>query len=148
MTLDEIARRVKSLPHELTVAAAPEIARAVRMVFVETVNQQQTPYGEPWPPRTRGTAPVLVHAAESITASSVGARITITVLGINARHHKGAVRGSVQRQMIPYRKDGQRGITPAVHAAIVKILDRRFRETTAGNSSSASTQTHGAGAVS
>lgn len=147
MTLDEIQRRVKFLPYALTVEAAPELAKAIRLVYVENVTRQETPYGDPWPPRKRGTKPVLVGAPAAITASSSGPRINITILGINARHHKGAVRGSVQRQMIPYRKDGQRGITPAVREAIVKILDRRFRETTGGGSSSASTQTHGAGAV-
>jgi hypothetical protein len=65
---------------------------------------------------------VLNNAADAVTHASVGSRVYITVSGINARHHKGAVRGSVQRQIILYRKHGSKAITPRIAAAIRDVL--------------------------
>jgi len=128
MRLDDLLTAMKGMPHELIQRAAPEIAVAVREALLVTIRAHQAPDGTPWAPRKKGTRPVLNNAAEAMTTSAVGSRIYIVVRGINGRHHKGAVRGSVQRPIIIYKKHGRKAITPRIAQAIHDVVAQRFRD--------------------
>lgn len=147
--IEAFGNAMRKLPAALLDTAMPELAKTVEDHLRRTIAAQQTPFGVPWPPRARGTAPVLVHAADAMTVSPIGRTIYMVLRGIEARHHKGAVRGSVQRQIILYKKDisksafkraqrhaakrgqtavGMRGIPPklfeAMQAVVLKHLEQ------------------------
>jgi hypothetical protein len=131
MTLEGLSTFIRGLPQELMREATPDIAAAVHEALNVTIRAHQSPYGVPWAPRKRGTRPVLNNAADAVTHTSVGNRIYIAVRGINARHHKGAVRGSVQRPIIIYKKHGAKAITPRIALAIQEAVTKRFHESIA-----------------
>jgi len=126
MTLDSLIVFTRSLPQQLVLQSAPQIAEAVHRELRITIGAHQSPAGVPWAPRKRGTRPVLNNAADAVTSYGANGRVYVTVRGINARHHKGAVRGSVQRPIIMYKKDGVRALPPRMIAAIEGVLRTRF----------------------
>ena len=69
---------------------------------------------------------MLNNAADSMSTTSSGGRVYVTVRGIEGRHHKGAVRGSVQRPIIIYKKHGAKAITPRLAAAISEAVMKHF----------------------
>lgn len=132
MDINSLISFVRGLPNELVQQSAPDVAKAVHEALLVTINAHQAPDGTPWAPRKRGTAPVLNNAADAVSSAGYAGRAYISVRGINARHHKGAVRGSVQRPIILYKKHGAKAITPriaaAIHAALAKRLNDSFKE--------------------
>jgi hypothetical protein len=127
MNIDSLIAFVRTLPQTLAQQSAPEVAAAVHQELLVTIEAHQSPAGVPWAPRKRGTRPVLNNAADAVSSSGFGSRVYITVRGINARHHKGAVRGSVQRPIIMYKKDGVRALPPRIVAVIRAVLEKRFK---------------------
>jgi len=126
MTIDSLIVFTRSLPQELVLKSAPELAEAIHRELRITIRAHQSPAGVPWAPRKRGTRPVLNKAADAVSAYGANGRIDVTVRGIEARHHKGAVRGSVQRPIIMYKKDGVRALPPRIVAAMEAVLRTRF----------------------
>lgn len=142
LTVPQLIAKMRDLPHAVIDRALPDAAQAIDKTLRETMGAQQTPFGEPWPPRKVGTAPVLVHAVDALTVSVVGRTIFAVIRGIESRHHKGGVRGGVQRQMIPYVKDNPRksssrkaktaspprGVPPRILEAVREVFDKHFEE--------------------
>lgn len=129
-TVDDIIAKIRELPNELTLAAAPEAAEAVFEVLSITIKAGQSPDGKAWAPRKVGTGPVLENALSAVRCFASGPVIYITVKGINARHHRGNVKGKVRRQIIPSRK-----LTPEIIEAIRNVIYRRFDDTMNGGTS-------------
>jgi hypothetical protein len=122
-TVYKLIEKLDSLSHELIEGAAPDIARAVKVVMLRTINAHESPLGVPWKPRKRGRAPVLDQADESLGVVAIGPRIIMRVIGPTARHHKGAVKGGTVREVILSNKTG---LTPAVLQAIQRVVTEHW----------------------
>ena len=127
MTIDGLNAFIRGLPKALLRDAMPDVADAVHQALNVTIRAHQSPHGVPWAPRKQGTRPVLNNAADAVSHTNSDKRVYIAVRGINARHHKGAVRGSVQRPIILYKKDGVKALPPRIVDAINEVLRARFR---------------------
>jgi hypothetical protein len=123
----EMAERIRALPRALLYGATPECAEAVHAVLKRTIKAGQSPEGVPWEPRKKGTAPVLVDAADAVRVGAVGRKIVMRVMGVEGKHHRGIVKGGTARRIILHE-----GITPPVAAAIRRVLDKVFHEVTGG----------------
>jgi len=120
-----LSAKIASLPAAMTVEAAPRVAIAVREALLKTMNAQTAPDGERWAPRKRGTRPVLVNASDALEVGSSGSTVIIALHGIEARHHRGWVKGGTARPIII---DKHTGMTAPVAAAIHAALDTAFTE--------------------
>lgn len=118
--------RLRSLPTELVKRAAPDIAKEGLAQVTANVASQVGPDGTPWPASKSGK-PVLVQAASHVTVQALGTVILFKLTGIDARHHKGFVKGGERRPIIPVRSMPQ-----PLAAAIKKVLKKRFLEVMAG----------------
>lgn len=105
--------RLRSIPLTL-----PEIARraAVELeaVIARNIAMGLAPDGSRWPATKDGHAP-LRDAMKSITVAAHGSEVVILVDGVEARHHLGAVKGNVKRELIPTR---------AIPQPMLEALDR------------------------
>jgi hypothetical protein len=126
MNIDSLIVFTRTMPQWLVLQSAPQIAEAVHGALLVTIRAHQTPHGVPWAPRKRGTKPVLNNAAEHLESWGGSGKVYVSIRGINGRHHKGAVRGSVQRPIIMYKKDGIRALPPRIIAVIEATLRARF----------------------
>lgn len=121
--LDDLIERVSTLPKVVN-AAMPEIAREWKRKLQATVAASTTPTGEPWADKKKGEGKPLVGAARDGTlgVAEVGNVIYVRLSGVEARHHRGAVRGKVARQIIP------RGSTlpPAFRDIVIRMLRKHF----------------------
>jgi hypothetical protein len=99
-TLEEIEARIRAMPEGVVRESGPVIADQIKELLLVTMRAQQTPDGKPWPKRLKGIGPVLVNAADALRVTAYGPQIFIRLLGIEARHHYGSIRGSVVRQQI------------------------------------------------
>jgi hypothetical protein len=124
MNIDSLIVFTRSMPQWLQ--SAPQVAEAVHAALLVTIGAHQTPHGVPWIPRKHGTRPVLNNAAEHLYSHGANGRVDISIRGIYGRHHKGSVRGSVQRPIIMYKKHGIRALPPRIIAAIEATLRARF----------------------
>lgn len=105
----------------LTKDVAPKVARAVERELRAQIAAGKGPDGKPWKPRQDGGQP-LRNAASALSVRAVGDVIVVRLDGVEARHHLGAVRGGVRRQIIPT------GSMPdAVSRAIEQVVTREFR---------------------
>lgn len=102
--------------------AAKDVARAVAVEMGKQISEGRGPDGERWRLTQEGNRP-LKRAASSLTVKAKGTAILIQLTGRHARHHLGAVRGKIKRQIIPTRR-----IPDTVSRAIEKVLDDYFRE--------------------
>jgi hypothetical protein len=105
LTLNTIIDRIEDLPDALLRANIGKLAEVVRVELHRTLAASETPEGKPWPPRKRGTRPVLVHARDALIVRGIGNQIFVQVYGHYARHHRGWVKGGTQRQMIPLKNE-------------------------------------------
>jgi hypothetical protein len=139
ITMQQLIKKLENMPQMVIDAAMPDAAKAVDATLRETIMNQQDPYGAPWPGRDRGTKPVLVNAVDALTVTPVDRTIYMVIQGIEARHHSGSVRGSVQRPMIPFKKDmgGRRnkkqqkagppkGVPPRIMIAVREVFAAHF----------------------
>jgi len=127
MTVDELIARVQALPDALLLDALPECTEAVRRESLATARAGTTPEGVPWAPRKDGSGAVLVNAADAVKVGLIGRTIWIRLLGIEARHHRGRVKGKTKRQIIPVGH-----IPPNIARAMGDVLTRRFEAWAAG----------------
>ena len=85
-----------NLPSEV----APHVAAAVREQLEEQIASAQFPSGSPWPDTLEGKK-ALRNAASALDVKAIGTVIVARLSGVEARHSVGAVRGHVQRQILP-----------------------------------------------
>jgi hypothetical protein len=102
--------------------AAPSVAKVVRRDIEGTIARGVSSEGHPWKPTLDGKKP-LQHAAQALRVASVGSVIYARVVGVEARHHKGRVKGGQKRTILPVD-----GVPPRMAAAIKLALDETFLE--------------------
>lgn len=122
VAIDALIQRIRDVPAAVLEDAAPDVAIAVRNEVARTMSQQQTPTGEPWAPRKADGAPALTGAVNALTAFAAGRVAYVRVSGVEARHHRGWVKGKVKRQMLPDKKT----LTPAIIDAVVKVVVDKY----------------------
>lgn len=121
-TLDDMIERLQSLPHELTVEACPRVAAALKRELTQSIAAGKSADGPAWDAKQDGGQP-LKNAAAAISTSVYGTRVRISIKGIEARHHRGRVKGGVARPILPTR-----GLPAAWSAAIERELSECFQE--------------------
>lgn len=91
--------RLKSLT-SLGKDAAPVVAAAVKKDTAKQVASATGPDGRAWKLTKDGRVP-LRNAAAHVQVTAVGNVVLMRLEGHHARHHLGAVRGKVKREIIP-----------------------------------------------
>jgi hypothetical protein len=124
--LQSIIERVKAIGN-LAEIAAPDVARAVEIDLRLSIADGTTPYGEKWKLTQEHQQP-LQNAMKALHVAAVGGTIYVRLTGPEARHHRGAVRGGVRRQVIP--SNGK--IPDRMAARIRKVLEEHFEEASYG----------------
>lgn len=99
----------------------PALTKAVRAEIERTITAGTSAYGEPWKPTKDGEKP-LRNAAKALNVSWVNRTIYVTLIGPEARHHFGIVKGKVKRGVIP-----ERGLPSTMANAMRAELERAFR---------------------
>lgn len=122
-TLDEMIARLQALGPAMTTAAAPRVAEALRTELARTIAAGTSADGQPWDPKRDGGQP-LKNAAAAIKTSVYGTRVRIAIKGVEARHHRGRVKGGVIRPILPTGKQ----LPAAWSAAIERTLSECFKE--------------------
>ncbi len=102
--------------------AAPEIAREVEQELEAQVREGVAPNGTPWQRTKDGRRP-LQGAAKAIAVRVLKDVVLVRLTGHHARHHLGAVRGAVRRQIIPTGR-----IPDPMTRAIQRVVERKFKE--------------------
>jgi hypothetical protein len=121
---DHLIKQLEGLSQEVIRGSEAELAAALRRVVEEAIAAQRAPTsGAPWEPRVKGTAPMLQGAPLAMGFAMLGSTMWIRLTGVEARHHRGWVRGGTARELI--FKDR---LSPAAIDAISKVLERRFTE--------------------
>lgn len=123
--MTEWIRRLQAL-EGMTERAAPDVAEALRQEILSTAGAQQGPRGTPWTPGKAGQ-PVLRNVDSHLSVRALGDTIVAKLTGHYARHHLGAVRGKIQRKIIPTR-----GLPDAVGKAIQRVIAGEFKRTMQG----------------
>lgn len=111
-------RRLPTLVH----TAAPTVARVVEQEITAQIARGVGPDGRPWAPTQDGQQP-LRNAAKALRVSSVGNAVVATLTGVEARHHLGAVRGSVKREILPTGR-----IPDPITRSIRTVVDAEFHK--------------------
>lgn len=120
--LDAMIANLRSLGPALTTDAAPEVARALRADLERTTAAQTTPDGRAWAPRkSGGTTPLLANAAKAVGVTAMGATVVFVLQGVEARHHRGRVKGGQHREILP-----RAGLPRGWAVQIERVLARRF----------------------
>lgn len=117
--LEEWIERVESLG-ELAVEVAPEIAVELDSGLRANIAAGRGPGGEQWP-ATKAGKPALRGAGKALSVRAVGNVVLATLTGPEARHHLGAVRGGLKRQILP-----STSLPAPMSAAIARTVRRRF----------------------
>jgi hypothetical protein len=97
--LDGQIARLRELA-KLVPSAAPAVAVAMSDVIVANIARGVGPDGAPWERTEEGKQP-LRGAAKALEVRAVGTVVVATLTGPEARHHLGAVRGGVRREILP-----------------------------------------------
>jgi hypothetical protein len=119
--LQAMINKIIELP-ELGKKAAPDVAKVVRRDIEGTISRGTSSEGHPWRPTQEGKKP-LQHAAQALRSASIGDVIYVRLVGVEARHHKGRVKGGQKRQILPVA-----GVPPRMAALIQKVLSDAFLE--------------------
>ena len=109
-------REIRSVAKE----AAPEVARALDRELRVNIAAGRGPDGKLWQRTADGRTP-LQGAGKALSVKADGTRVVAQVSGVEARHHLGAVKGGIRRQILPDRK-----LSAPVVAAIKSVLVRRM----------------------
>ncbi len=112
---------------EFVEEATPEIAKDLEAELHKTIAAGTSFGGVAWTPKKDGTAP-LKGASKALEVQAIGSVVVATLNGIEARHHKGSVRGNkggntLQRPILPTKKS-----LGKVSNVVKKTLKRRFRD--------------------
>lgn len=106
--------------------AAPDVRDALRDVLQAQIAAGTGPDGKPWKLTADGKR-ALRNAASALTVVAEGSTVIARLVGINARHHFGNVRGKIKRQILPTRRLPDAAIT-----AIRNVIAKRQRATLQG----------------
>lgn len=115
-------RQLRQLPEQ----AAPKVAVALEGEIKKTIAKGTAPDGTPWPATKDGRQP-LTSAGKALTVTAQGSVVVARLDGHIARHHLGAVRGKVKRQILPSAK-----LPAQVSKAITTVVTGEFRRTMSG----------------
>jgi hypothetical protein len=124
--LERMIARIRAVPG-IAKRAAPDAAEAVKEALARTMAAGTTPEGQAWAPRKDDGGRALVGAEAALYVAPVGTRIYARLAGHVARHSRGIARGGVVRRMLP-----EKGIPPAIGAAIKRVLNDHFRRAVEG----------------
>lgn len=100
--LDAQIRKLRELG-EIPARVAPRVAQSAKREIQRNVSAQRGPDGKPWPKGKQGQ-PVLRGAGKAVRASAVGSVVVLSLDDHHARHHLGAVKGKVKREILPTTK--------------------------------------------
>lgn len=109
-------RSLETLPED----CAKEVAKEAKNEIAKQVSEQDGPDGRPWIASKSG-APVLVNAASKIRSVAVESTVVLTITGVDARHHLGAVKGGRRRQILPTNS-----LPDNLTRAIAKVVKKEF----------------------
>lgn len=112
----ELIKQLQASPQILR-AALSDIGDALARQATITIDQQKTPYGEPWP-LTKEGKPALIHASRWLTWRVRGSSVRLVIRGYMGLHDLGRARGHVRRSMLPTAEGG----LPATWAAIIESV--------------------------
>ncbi len=119
--LDTMIERVRSLPKRTIEGAADDVAAFIKRELSASIAAGTTPTGEAWQPRKADGGKPLANALHALQVTVVeGSIVFVHLDGPEARHHRGWVRGGVQRQIIPTE------LPPQWVGKIRDILAQRF----------------------
>jgi hypothetical protein len=119
-SLDALIRRLREL-ETFPERVAPAVAVKVKEILVQQIAAAQFPSGAAWPDTQDGRK-ALRNAAKALDVTAVGNVIVARLNGVEARHSVGAVRGHVQRQILPSAKGQLKAISEGVAAVIAEKL--------------------------
>lgn len=117
--MDRQIARLRTLS-KFVATSATVVAVAVRRELASQIDAGVGPDGKSWPP-TEGGGRALRGAAAALSVRAVGTVVLATLTGVEARHHFGAVRGKVKREILPTGK-----IPDPVTRAITRVLTGEF----------------------
>lgn len=112
--------RLRKLGKVFVSGSAPIVAKAIDKEIAKQIDASEGPDGKPWKPTKAGTAP-LQNASEAVTVKAIGKVVLVKVVDVEARHHLGAVKGKVKREIIPTG-----AIPTPITRAITRVLTGEF----------------------
>lgn len=115
-------RQLRQLPEQ----AAPKVAVALDGEIKKSIAKGTAPDGTPWP-KTKDGRQALQSAGKALTVNAVGSVVVARLDGHIARHHLGAVKGKVKRQILPSAK-----LSKPISKAINTVVTGEFRKTMSG----------------
>jgi hypothetical protein len=125
--LDEMIRRLRALPRAVD-EALPEAAKELEQIIAGNIAAQRGPDGEKWAPaKDPETTAVLRNAMKNVTVRAIGRVLLARVVGPEARHHLGLIKGRVMRRIIPTAK-----VPKAMADALRRVVERRLKAVASG----------------
>lgn len=119
--LNAMIRRLRALPRVVE-EALPEAATELEKVIAGNIAAQRGPDGKAWEkPKDPETKDVLRNAMKSVTVRAIGRVLLARVVGVEAKHHLGIVKGRVKREIIPTGRAPQ----PMIEA-LRRVIFRRL----------------------
>lgn len=115
-------RELETLPGRV----APRIAKRVHEVLSKQIAEAKFPSGSAWPDTQDGRK-ALRNAAAALTVRAMGNVIVARLSGPEARHSVGAVRGNVQRQILPTAAGQLRSIGEAVKLELADAMKEAIK---------------------
>lgn len=113
----EKLRKLESMP----VDAAPKCAVAVRDALRSTIAEGTDAYGQAWQLTRDGKKP-LATADASLRVTSIGSRVFAAITGHISRHNYGAVKGGIERRVLP-RKAIPADMSKRIAKALSAVFD-------------------------
>lgn len=99
--LDRVLAKIKRL-NKAPELVAKELAKETEKQLERQIAAGQAPDGSSWKKTKTGKQP-LTTAAKALRVFVQGPIVTVELFGHIARHHLGAVRGGIKRQILPSR---------------------------------------------
>lgn len=125
--IDAMIERIRALPRALTVEAAPAIADIIRDDLARTTAAGASPNGTSWEPRKADGGRPLVNADAHVFVAAVGGTIFVRLKGVEARHHRGRVKGGVKREIIYTSGQLPTRVVTEVEALIAKRFQAHMK---------------------
>lgn len=128
--MDAMLAKLRTLPG-MVERSAPDVAKALDGEIRRNIAAGTGPDGTPWKPTKHGRKP-LQNAGSALTTKAIGTVVLARIDGPEARHHRGAVRGSSKANWLarPILPSGK--IPKPVTTAIHSVLEKDFATTMKG----------------
>ena len=121
LEIEDWIRKLEDLEHM-------EVSELIRKALVDhavaTTTAATDADGRKWAPRKADGGRPLVGALNAVSSYVTDKTAGVKVSGINARHHRGWIRGGVKRGIIPTRSS----LPQQLNLRIIKRLSDRFVE--------------------